>query len=161
MGYGYWGHDIGGHMQKRGHERLTDPEMYTRWLQYGVFTPIFKTHSTQSANLERKIWAFPSHFEYMKEAIRLRYTLSPYIYTFAREAYDTGVSLCRPLYYAYPEQRGIPLRGPHSRYRHRGAGRCRWEIGPRSLVPLRQRLVGHGYAHPAQGWHPQDPPLCH
>ena len=104
VGYGYWGHDIGGHMQKRGHERLTDPEMYTRWLQYGVFTPIFKTHSTQSANLERKIWAFPSHFEYMKEAIRLRYTLSPYIYTFAREAYDTGVSLCRPLYYAYPER---------------------------------------------------------
>ena len=104
VGYGYWGHDIGGHMQKRGHERLTDPEMYTRWLQYGVFTPIFKTHSTQSANLERKIWAFPEHFEYMKAAIRLRYTLSPYIYTFAREAYDTGVCLCRPLYYAYPER---------------------------------------------------------
>ena len=103
MGYGYWGHDIGGHMQKRDHQRLTDPEMYTRWLQFGVFTPIFKTHSTQSANLERKIWAFPEHFPYMRDAIRLRYTLSPYIYTFAREAYDTGVCLCRPLYYAYPE----------------------------------------------------------
>ena len=103
VGYGYWGHDIGGHMQKRDHQRLTDPEMYTRWLQFGVFTPIFKTHSTQSANLERKIWAYPDHFEYMLEAIRLRYTLSPYIYTFAREAYDTGVSICRPLYYAYPE----------------------------------------------------------
>jgi alpha-glucosidase len=103
VGYGYWGHDIGGHMQKRDNQRLTDPEMYTRWLQFGVFTPIFKTHSTQSANLERKIWAYPDHFEYMLEAIRLRYTLSPYIYTFAREAYDTGVSICRPLYYAYPE----------------------------------------------------------
>ena len=104
VGYGYWGHDIGGHMQKRDHQRLTDPEMYTRWLQFGVFTPIFKTHSTQSANLERKIWAFPEHFPYMRDAIRLRYTLSPYIYTFAREAYDTGVCLCRPLYYAYPER---------------------------------------------------------
>ena len=103
VGYGYWGHDIGGHMQKRDHQRLTDPEMYTRWLQFGVFTPIFKTHSTQSANLERKIWAFPEHFPYMRDAIRLRYTLSPYIYTFAREAYDTGVCLCRPLYYALPE----------------------------------------------------------
>ena len=103
VGYGYWGHDIGGHMQKKDHKRLTDPEMYTRWLQFGVFTPIFKTHSTQSANLERKIWAYPSHYQYMLEAIRLRYTLSPYIYTFARETTDTGVSMCRPLYYAYPE----------------------------------------------------------
>ncbi|MBR4826671.1 MAG: DUF5110 domain-containing protein [Bacteroidales bacterium] len=103
VGYGYWGHDIGGHQQKKGHERLTDPEMYTRWLQFGVFTPIFKTHSTQNANLERKIWAYPDHYQYMLEAIRLRYTLSPYIYTFAREAFDTGVSMCRPLYYFWPE----------------------------------------------------------
>ncbi len=103
VGYGYWGHDIGGHMQKHDHQRLTDPEMYTRWLQFGVFTPIFKTHSTQSAKLERKIWAYPEYYPYMLEAIRLRYTLSPYIYTFAREAYDTGISLCRPLYYEYPE----------------------------------------------------------
>lgn len=104
VGYGYWGHDIGGHMQKKDNQRLTDPEIYTRWLQFGVFTPILKTHSTQSANLERKIWAFPEHFQYMREAIRLRYSLSPYIYTFAREAYDSGVCLCRPLYYAYPEK---------------------------------------------------------
>ena len=104
VAYGYWGHDIGGHMQLRDHQRLTDPEMYTRWLQFGVFTPIFKTHSTQSANLERKIWAYPDHYDYMLAAIRLRYTLSPYIYTFAREAFDTGVCLCRPLYYAYPEK---------------------------------------------------------
>lgn len=104
VGYGYWGHDIGGHMQKKDHKRLTDPEMYTRWLQFGVFTPIFKTHSTQSANLERKIWAYPDHYDYMLAAIRLRYTLSPYIYTFARECYDTGVSICRPLYYSWPEK---------------------------------------------------------
>ncbi|MBO4340753.1 MAG: DUF5110 domain-containing protein [Bacteroidales bacterium] len=104
VGYGYWGHDIGGHMQKKDHQRLTDPQMYTRWLQFDVFTPIFKTHSTQSANLERKIWAYPDYYEYMLAAIRLRYTLSPYIYTFARETFDTGVSLCRPLYYYWPEK---------------------------------------------------------
>jgi len=101
VGYGYWGHDIGGHMQIESHP--TDPEMYTRWLQYGVFTPIFKTHSTHEETLERKIWAYPTHYEYMKEAISLRYALSPYIYTYARVAYDTGVSICRPLYYEYPE----------------------------------------------------------
>lgn len=102
VGYGYWGHDIGGHMQRQAH--YTDPEMYTRWLQYGVFTPIFKTHSTESKYLERKIWEYPTHFEYMKQAIELRYALSPYIYDAARQAYDTGVSICRPLYYSYPEE---------------------------------------------------------
>ena len=39
----------------------------------------------------------------MLEAVNLRYSLFPYIYTMAREAYDTGVSLCRPLYYEFPD----------------------------------------------------------
>ena len=104
VGYGYWGHDIGGHHQLKEHKRLTEPDMFTRWMQFGVFTPIFKTHSTQHVNLERKIWAYPDHYDYLLTAIRLRYTLSPYIYTFAREAFDTGVCLCRPLYYSYPEK---------------------------------------------------------
>ena len=99
--YGYWGHDLGGHMQ-RG-DNPTDPELFTRWLQYGVFSPIFKTHSTSSAVLERRIWMFPEHYQYMKEALELRYALSPYIYYMARQAFQTGVSLCRPLYYEHPE----------------------------------------------------------
>ncbi len=105
VGYGYWGHDIGGHYQKDGKKHLsTDPEMYTRWLQYGVFTPIFKTHCTTSELLERRFWAFPDHYEIMKEAVNLRYALTPYIYDAARATYDTGVSMTRPLYYYYPEE---------------------------------------------------------
>ena len=46
---------------------------------------------------------FPEHFEYMKQALELRYSLTPYIYDAARQAYDTGVSICRPMYYSYPE----------------------------------------------------------
>ena len=103
VGYGYWGHDIGGHMQQRNHQRQREPEMYTRWMQYGVFTPIFKTHSTQSANLDCRIWVYPEYYEDLKAAIDLRYALSPYIYDAARTAYETGVSICRPLYYYYPE----------------------------------------------------------
>ena len=99
--YGYWGHDLGGHWQRV--ETPTEPELYTRWLQYGVFCPIFKTHSTSSSILERRFWMFETHFPYMREALELRYALSPYIYNMARKAYDTGVSLCRPLYYEYPE----------------------------------------------------------
>lgn len=102
-GYGYWGHDIGGHMQPNG-VMETDPELYTRWIQSGVFTPIFKTHSTKDMTMEKRFWAFPEHFDAMRDAIRLRYDLSPYIYTAARQAYDTGVSMTRPLYYYWPEE---------------------------------------------------------
>lgn len=99
--YGYWGHDLGGHMQRS--KDLTDPELYTRWLQYGVFSPLFKTHCTSSDIIERRFWMFPEHYGYMKDALELRYALSPYIYDAARQAYDTGVSVCRPMYYDYPE----------------------------------------------------------
>ena len=101
-GYGYWGHDIGGHQQPEGVYE-TDPELYTRWIQSGVFTPIFKTHSTKDMTMEKRFWVFPDHFDAMREAIRLRYDLTPYIYTAARQAYDTGVSMTRPLYYYWPE----------------------------------------------------------
>ena len=100
--YGYWGHDLGGHMQKE--DKPTEPELFTRWLQYGVFSPIFKTHCTSSDIIERRIWMFPEHYPYMKAALELRYALTPYIYDMARQAYETGVSLCRPLYYEYPEE---------------------------------------------------------
>lgn len=103
IGYCYWGHDIGGHMQPKG-VKHTDPELYTRWMQSGVFTPIYKSHSTKDMSMEKRFWMFPNHFDAMREAIRLRYDLSPYIYTAARQAYDTGIGICRPLYYAYPEE---------------------------------------------------------
>ena len=102
VGYGYWGHDIGGHMQPKGVNE-TDPELYTRWLQSGVFTPIYKTHSTKDLTMEKRFWAFPDYFDAMRNAIRLRYDLAPYIYNAARQTYDTGISMCRPLYYDYAE----------------------------------------------------------
>jgi alpha-glucosidase len=103
VNYGYWGHDIGGHMFHKN-TRETDPELYTRWLQYGVFTPIFKTHSTKDQRIVRYPWAFPDHLFAMRDAIRLRYDLVPYIYNASRANYDTGVAMCRPMYYDYPEQ---------------------------------------------------------
>jgi hypothetical protein len=47
---------------------------------------------------------FPEQFPAMREAIKLRYALIPYIYKTAFEAYETGVSICRPMYYDYPEK---------------------------------------------------------
>lgn len=102
VNYGYWGHDIGGHMFHKDIKE-TDPELYLRWLQYGVFTPIFKTHSTKDRRIVRYPWAFPDHQFMMRDAIQLRYALVPYIYNAARANYDTGVAMCRPMYYEYPE----------------------------------------------------------
>jgi alpha-glucosidase (family GH31 glycosyl hydrolase) len=99
VGYGYWSHDIGGHDQST----VNNPELYLRWIQYGVFSPILRTHATNAAHIERRIWHYPN-FPLMLQAIQLRYSLIPYIYTYARYTYDTGISLCRPMYYDYPEQ---------------------------------------------------------
>ena len=99
--FGYWGHDLGGHLLI-GDGETVDSEMYLRWLQYGVFSPIFRTHGASQANNERRIWTF-DNFDLMNKAVKLRYSLVPYIYTASREAYDTGVSICRPLYYEWPE----------------------------------------------------------
>lgn len=97
--YGYWSHDIGGHMGGK-----IIPEMYVRWLQFGAVAPIMRTHSTKAADLNKEPWAFDKQYmNVIAQTIRERYTLVPYIYTMARRAYDEGVSLCRPLYYDYPE----------------------------------------------------------
>ena len=103
VGYGSWGHDIGGHYFHTDDVNKVDPEMYLRWLQYGVFTPVFKTHCSKDANIERRIWHFPDHMLDMRATMHLRYALAPYIYNAARETFDTGVSMCRPMYYTYPE----------------------------------------------------------
>ncbi|MCK4989266.1 MAG: DUF5110 domain-containing protein, partial [Bacteroidales bacterium] len=101
VGFGFWSHDIGGHM--RGESTA---ELYTRWIQFGIFSPIFRTHCTKSNytnGIERRIWAYPlDEFYVMRDAFHLRKALLPYIYTAAREAYDTGISICRPMYYDNP-----------------------------------------------------------
>ena len=96
--YDYWGHDLGGHQGGNN-----DPELLLRWLQFGAYTPIFRTHATNDGKLERRIWKY-ANFIQLREAVRERYRLFPYLYTAARETYDTGVGMNRPLYYDYPEE---------------------------------------------------------
>lgn len=101
--YTYWSHDIGGHQLRRG-EQSIDPELYTRWLQYGALSPIMRTHSTKNGIIKKELWGFSGRYAQAQyEAIRLRYALVPYIYTMARKTYDTGIGLCRPMYYDYPK----------------------------------------------------------
>lgn len=99
--YGYWSHDLGGHIGSQ-----IDPEMYTRWLQFGALSPIMRTHSQKGAKLNKEPWVFNKEYcDIIRETIRQRYVMAPYIYTMARKGYDDGLSLCRPMYYDYPENK--------------------------------------------------------
>lgn len=98
--YGFWSHDIGGHMGAPG----IDPELYVRWMQFGAFSPILRTHSTKQAALKKEPWVFDNeHFEMLRNIVLQRYRMAPYVYTMARKTHDEGLSLCRPMYYDYPE----------------------------------------------------------
>jgi len=99
VGYAYWSHDIGGHMPG-----VIEPELYLRWIQFGVFSPILRTHTTKNPDAERRVWAYPEPYaDLMRHFFVLRYALQPYIYTEARRTYDTGVAFLHPLYYDWPE----------------------------------------------------------
>jgi alpha-glucosidase (family GH31 glycosyl hydrolase) len=99
VGYAYWSHDIGGHMPG-----AVDPELFTRWVQFGAFSPILRTHTTKNPEAERRIWAYPEPYSsILRATYQLRMALQPYIYTEARRTYDTGVAFLHPLYYDWPE----------------------------------------------------------
>lgn len=98
--YGYWSHDIGGHM----HADSIDPEMYIRWMQFGEYSPILRTHSTKVAGLNKEPWVFNNkQTTILRDIVNNRYSMAPYIYSMARKTYEDGISLCRPMYYDYPE----------------------------------------------------------
>ncbi len=98
VGFGWWSHDIGGHIG------VDEPELYARWVQFGALSPCLRLHATKDATAERRPWAFPPAVaQAAQQAFHLRYQLIPYLYTMARVAAETGVALCRPMYYAYPE----------------------------------------------------------
>ncbi|HEV2327132.1 MAG TPA: TIM-barrel domain-containing protein, partial [Terracidiphilus sp.] len=100
VGYAYWSHDIGGHMPG-----AVAPELFTRWVQFGAFSPILRTHTTKNPDSERRIWAYPEPYSsILRTAFQLRMAMQPYIYTEARRTYDTGVAFLHPLYYDWPNQ---------------------------------------------------------
>ncbi len=96
-GYSWWSHDIGGHM--RG---IQDDELYLRWLQYGVFSPINRLHSSNSDYMGKEPWKRSWAVEKLSEEfLRLRHKLIPYLYSANYETHAKGIPLCMPLYYHY------------------------------------------------------------
>jgi alpha-glucosidase (family GH31 glycosyl hydrolase) len=93
-GVPYWNSDIG------GFTGFLSPELYLRWCQFGFFNPIYRPHAS---NAPREPWAFGQDVEdAVADLLRLRYRLIPHYYTVAREAYDSGAPIMRPLVMDYP-----------------------------------------------------------
>lgn len=100
VGYGWWSHDIGGHMQG-----LDDSELYARWVQYGVFSPINRLHTSSGIFNRREPWKH-SHeaFKTAKQYLNLRHQLVPYLYSMAWRNEQEGLPLVTPLYYDHPHE---------------------------------------------------------
>lgn len=100
IGYFWWSHDIGGHGFS---ER--DFELSTRWLQFGVFSPINRLHSTMSPFLSKEPWAFPQPYcAVQKDYLRLRHALIPYLFTQMWRSHRDSVAPIRPIYHDYPDR---------------------------------------------------------
>jgi len=99
IGYGWWSHDIGGHMMGS-----KDLERLVRWVEQGVFSPIMRLHSSNSPFLNKEPWVLgePYH-KIIADFMRLRASLIPYLYTETYRAYKDDKPLIRPMYYELPD----------------------------------------------------------
>lgn len=99
VGFGWWSHDIGGHT-----EGYRDDELATRWVQFGVFSPIMRLHSSNNRFSGKEPWKFGTkEREVMGQFLRLRHMLIPYLYTMNERFYSKKEPLIQPMYYQYPD----------------------------------------------------------
>ena len=100
IGYGWWSHDIGGHMFG-----YRDDELTARWVELGVFSPINRLHSTDNPFNGKEPWKYNRIVEEtMKKYLRMRHSLVPYLYTMNKYASRDGIPLVQPMYYQEPDQ---------------------------------------------------------
>ena len=98
IGYTWWSHDIGGHMF--GYK---DDELYLRWLQFGVFSPIMRLHSSSNDLSGKEPYRYPSHIKDIAiKWLQLRSKLVPYIYSLNYLTHKEGLPLCEAMYFKYP-----------------------------------------------------------
>jgi alpha-glucosidase (family GH31 glycosyl hydrolase) len=101
QGLGYMHSDLGGFAGD-----YFDNELYLRWLQYGVFNPIFRPHAQEevASEVARKDIVTLAK---AKKQVELRYQLMPYNYTLAFENNQKGTPLMRPLFFEEPNNKDL------------------------------------------------------
>ncbi len=96
-GIPFAGADVGGFSDD------ADPEMLVRWTQLGAFYPLFRNHSSKGTRRQEP-WVFGEPYTTLvAEAIKLRYSLLPYIYSLFLEAHRRGLPIARPLFMEFPD----------------------------------------------------------
>jgi alpha-glucosidase (family GH31 glycosyl hydrolase) len=96
VGINYVSHDIGGF--SRAAAPLTDPDLYMRWLEFGVFNPVLRLHSAPGCG-SRQPWDYGDvNLKIAKKWLQTRLQLAPYLYAAAREHYECGVPIIRGLF---------------------------------------------------------------
>src|SRR5690349_19054975 len=118
MGFGlsgqpFVGADIG------GFQGYSNAELFLRWMQAGTLTPFCRNHSERD-NVDQYAWSWgDTVLELVREAIRLRYRLLPYIYAAFVRATETGAPVQRPLVFDHQDDAALRnlddqyLFGPH------------------------------------------------
>ena len=98
-GVTWWSHDVGGY--KDGTE---DSELYTRYVQFSAFSPIFRFSAKRGIYYKREPWMWDiKTFTIVRDYILLRQRLIPYIYSEGFKYAKLGTPLIGPIYYSYPE----------------------------------------------------------
>ena len=98
-GYTWWSHDIGGHMMG-----FKDDELYLRYIQFGVFSPINRLHCSESYMYTKEPSCYMNGTGLIaEEFLRLRHKMIPFLYSANYRTHAYGEALIEPMYYAYPE----------------------------------------------------------
>jgi alpha-D-xyloside xylohydrolase len=110
-GIPYWNSDIGGFFLSRFPGKLEDPEyreLYARWLEFGTFTPMMRSHG---ADAPREIYQFGKKGEKVYDAIEkyinLRYRFLPYIYSASWDVTANQSSMMRALMMDFPKDKNV------------------------------------------------------
>lgn len=100
-GVGYWSHNMG------GFEHVADPELYIRWCQFGMLSPIAHLFGMEHPNYKEP-WNYGEEAqEIFKQYDELRYSLIPYLYSYSYEMHRTGMPLMRALVLHYQDDPNV------------------------------------------------------
>ena len=80
-----------------------EEELFVRWVQNGIFFPRLSIHSTNTDNTVTEPWMYSGVKHLVRDAISLRYRLSPYLYSLERRAYETGLPIMEALFSAFQQ----------------------------------------------------------
>lgn len=105
LGISYYSHDIGGY-----EGGVEDSELYTRYVQFGTYSPVFRFSSKEGRYYKREPWKWDIFTEsIVKDYIRIRHRLIPYIYSEMYKYSKDGINLIKPLYLDYEKILDEPL----------------------------------------------------